>query len=167
MKYKNFEDLPVWRDAIKLTENSFKLTLNAAFKGKGDIANQLQRASLSVANNIAEGFERGSTADLLKFIYIAKGSSGEVRSMCYVLDRLDFLNHLKSEISDLRSEALSISKQLGAWAFSLQESPIQGPRHLSESSKKHYKQNTNASEILDKLRAENEKRVKNLKNKPA
>lgn len=74
MKYSNFEELPVWNAAIEFTKK-------ADFRGLGDTKNQLERAALSISNNIAEGFERGTTTELIYFLYISKGSSGESRSM--------------------------------------------------------------------------------------
>lgn len=107
MKYENFEDVPVWKDGIDLTVKVFELTEDPAFRGQGDIANQVQRAALSVPNNIAEGFERGTTPELIQFLYYSKGSAGEVRSICYVMERLNLLGHLKSQISNLKSRAVS------------------------------------------------------------
>ena len=79
--YKRFEDLPAWNDAINMAVSIFKLTARDSFRSKGDLVNQSRRAALSVSNNIAEGFERGSTSELITFLYIARGSVGEVRSM--------------------------------------------------------------------------------------
>ena len=80
MKYKCFEEVPVWRDALELAVLIFELTSQVAFK------DQLERAGVSVSNNIAEGFERGTTQETLTFLYIAKGSSVEVRSLTYSLE---------------------------------------------------------------------------------
>ena len=102
MRYKNFEEVPVWQAGIELTAQVFRLTDDKDFRFKGDIANQIQRAALSVPNNIAEGFERGTTPELITFLYYAKGSAGEVRSICHVIDHLPYSNHLKSQISDPR-----------------------------------------------------------------
>jgi four helix bundle protein len=68
--------LPVWSDGVSLAVKTFEMTLQPLFHGKGDLANQLQRAALSVSNNIAEGFERQTNRELLQFIYFAKGSAG-------------------------------------------------------------------------------------------
>ena len=81
MKYERFEDLPVWQAGMTLAESIFKLTTDRSFNHQGDLRSQLQRAALSVSNNVAEGFERGTTQELLTFLYIARGSAGEVRSM--------------------------------------------------------------------------------------
>lgn len=76
MTYQRFEDVPVWQAAIVLAERIFGLTADRAFAGHGDLANQLQRAGLSISNNIAEGFERGTTGELVTFLYYARGSAG-------------------------------------------------------------------------------------------
>lgn len=96
----------------------------------------MQRAALSVSNNVAEGFERGTTPELLTFLYIARGSAGEVRSMLLLADRLPHFAHLKPEISNLRSQAESISCQLRAWADSLQNSDIPGQRYLTDKTRR-------------------------------
>jgi four helix bundle protein len=96
---------------------------------------QLDRASLSVSSNIAEGFERGTTSELLAFLYIARGSAGEVRSMLCFLERRSALSDLRSEISNLKSISERCSRQLSGWAQSLQNSTIAGPRHLNDQSR--------------------------------
>ena len=121
MKYQSFEDLPVWKDAIELAVLIFDLTAKSCFRGHAGTRNQLENATVSISNNIAGGFERGTTQELLTFIYISRGSAGEVRSMLHLLDRLPEFTNLRSEISDLRSKAESISRQLRAWAESLQK----------------------------------------------
>jgi four helix bundle protein len=147
LKYRRFEDLPVWQSAAELAEKVYRFTQGHRFSPS--LRGQLERAALSVSNNIAEGFERGTTQDLLSFLYIARGSAGEVRSILCVLERLaegekkqtrqttqdsrSQISDLKSEISGLKSLAESISRQLRAWPESLQESPIKGQRYLTEA----------------------------------
>jgi len=142
MKYKRFEELPVWQTGMTLAERVFAVTADRAFAHQGDLANQLQRAGLSVSNNIAEGFERGSTAELLAFLYYARGSAGEVRSMLILCERMARFAHLKSEISDLKSLAESASRQIRAWAAHLQDSPIQGQRHLNQNVRDRQEEQT-------------------------
>lgn len=102
MTYERFEDLPVWQKAAELYELTEELLEAEAFKATRGYRDQLDRAALSVSNNIAEGFERGTTNELLAFIYIARGSAGEVRSMLILkLRRAHKANwpaNLKSEI---------------------------------------------------------------------
>jgi len=135
VKYKRFEELPVWQAGMQLAERVFGLTEDRAFRGQGDLANQLQRAALSVSNNVAEGFERGTTAELITFLYYARGSAGEVRSMLLLCERMARFGHLKSQISDLKSLSESISRQLRAWADHLQNTPIRGQRHLNDQTR--------------------------------
>src|SRR5579862_4364200 len=112
MTYERFEQLPAWEAAIEVGRLVFVMTADRSFAGQGDIANQLQRAALSMSNNIAEGFERGSTAELIAFLYYARGSAGEVRSILCLMERLERFGHLKSQISDLKSRAEGVSRQV-------------------------------------------------------
>jgi four helix bundle protein len=148
MKYERFEDLPVWQAAIDLAGRVYDLTRGKFFSQSGDLRSQLRRAALSVSNNIAEGFERGSTAELLAFLYIARGSAGEVRSMLLFAERFDEAANLKSQISDLKSLAESCSRQIRAWANNLQNSDIKGQRHLNDSSKQQYQSQQSADVFI-------------------
>ena len=137
--YQRFEDLPVWQAAADLYDRTDELLAAAPPRLSRSYRDQLERAALSVSNNIAEGFERGTTNELLAFLYIARGSAGEVRSMLILLGRRSWIAaDLKSQIADLRSIAESCSRQLRAWADSLQNSDITGPRHLNEKSRTNY-----------------------------
>lgn len=136
--YQRFEDLPVWQEAIVLAERCEDFIETAKDRVTWSKRDQLDRASLSVSNNIAEGFERGTTNELLAFLYIARGSAGEVRSMLCFFERRPRLRDLKSEISKIKSIAESCSRQLRAWADSLQNSDIAGPRHLNDKSRANY-----------------------------
>ncbi len=126
------------------------------FSGRGDLRDQVQRAGLSISNNIAEGFERGTTNELVTFLYYAKGSAGEVRSMLNVCERLPFLAHLRSEISNLKSLVESISRQLQAWADSLQNSGIKGVKHLTDAVRDQADQVRRADALLARIKEINE-----------
>ncbi len=136
--YQRFEDLPVWQVAAELYDHTDSFIDRAPPRLRHSFRDQLERAALFVSNNIAEGFERGTTNELLAFLYIARGSAGEVRSMLILASRRPYLSNFKSEISNLRGLAESCSRQIRAWADSLQNSPIAGPRHLDEKSRGDY-----------------------------
>lgn len=135
MKYRRFEELPVWQDAIELAVRTFSLTARSCFRSHSRLRSQLEAAVVSISNNIAEGFERGTTPDTLNFIYIARGSAGETRSMYLFLRRAPGFEELRSELPDLIRRAESISRQLRAWADSLQNTDIRGQRYLTDSSR--------------------------------
>jgi four helix bundle protein len=151
MKYNRFEELPVWQDAIELAVRVFALTSRPAFRGHYDLKDQLERSAVSISNNIAEGFERGSTQETLTFLYISRGSSGEIRSMTHLLDRLPRFQDLKSEILDIRVRSECVSRQIRAWADSLQNSDIRGQRYLTDKSRRLARQAPERDEFLKEL----------------
>src|SRR5258706_8905976 len=135
MTYDRFEDLPVWKAAMDLAVGIFTFVEDKAFNGRGDLRDQLQRSALSVSQNIAEGFERGSTSELLMFIYIARGSTGETRSALRFCERVSWASHLLPTVTKLISQSEGTSRQLRAWANTLQNSDIPGQRHLNDGSR--------------------------------
>ena len=163
MKYDRFEDLPVWQAAMNLACGAYAVTRDRLFAQPGDLRDQLRRAALSVSNNIAEGFERGSTNELLMFLYIARGSAGEVRSMLHFMERLiadgnlksenlkSEISNLKSEIARLKSLAESCSRQIRGWADSLQNSDIRGQRHLNDATRREADARKRADSFRKKL----------------
>lgn len=151
MKYSRFEELPVWKAAIELAVQVFALTAKSSFKGRYSLKGQIERAAVSVSNNIAEGFERGTTQELLTFLYIARGSSGEVRSMLCLFERLFGFEDLRFEISNLKSRSEGVSRQLRAWADSLQNSNVKGQRYLTDRARGRAKETREREEFLKEL----------------
>jgi len=151
MTYCRFEELPVWQEAIRLADGVYDMTEDREWKGSRSLRDQIERAALSVSNNIAEGFERGTTNELLAFLYIARGSAGEVRSILCFIERRPAFANFKSQISNLKSIAESCSRQLRAWAEHLQNSDIKGQRHLDEKTRSHYQSKRKAAEFQHEL----------------
>jgi four helix bundle protein len=145
MTYERFEDLPVWKAGIQLASRIYALTGSPPFRRQYSLRDQIERAAVSVSNNVAEGFERGT------FLYISRGSAGEVRSMLCLLETIPAFDDLKSEISNLKSLAEGVSRQLRAWADSLQNSPIAGQRYLNEKSQRATKTRAERDAFLKKL----------------
>lgn len=136
MRYHRFEDLPAWQAAIDLGIRVFAMTATGCLRSHAGLRDQIERAAVSVSNNIAEGFERGTREELLAFLYYAKGSAGEVRSMLNLLRRLPGIATQTPEFDDLQGVALGLSRQLGAWLEALKNSPGKGPRHNNESTRR-------------------------------
>jgi len=151
MKYSRFEELPVWKDAIELALRVFSLTTKPSFRRYRNVRDQIERASMSISNNIAEGFERGTTQETLTFLYISRGSAGETRSVLCLCERLINLNDLRFEISDLKNRAESISRQLRAWSESLQNTDIRGQRYLTNKSRSKTREAREREEFLKEL----------------
>ena len=107
MKIEKFEDILSWQKSKELTLECYSL-----FKDNRDYAfrDQICRASISIMNNIAEGFERRGDKEFKKFLFISKGSCAEVRSMLYVVLELKYINSEKFD--KLYNKSLEISKML-------------------------------------------------------
>lgn len=131
-KYKHFEELPVWQEAAKLYNQVVDLLEEPGVSLSPGFRSQLDRASLSISNNIAEGFERSTTNELLSFIAIARGSAGEVRSMMAVVKNRSRLNAYLASLDRIRTLAESCARQLTGWASAVDRFPFEGPRHLPE-----------------------------------
>lgn len=153
MKYNRFEDLPVWQAASELGVRVLALGEKPSLRRRRSFRDQIERAAISVSNNIAEGFERGTTQELLTFLYIARCSAGEVRSMLCLTERIAAFSDLKSEISNLKSLAENIGRQLRGWSQKLQDSPIKGQRYLTEKTRRVDEARRDRDAFLTSLRA--------------
>ena len=109
MKFDSFEDIIVWQKAEKLGVRIYQ-----AFAHSRDYSfkDQIQRAAVSIGNNIAEGFERGSNPEFKHFLYISKGSCGELRSMLYLARDLGKIT--EGQFESLKYDCLEISRMLSA-----------------------------------------------------
>jgi four helix bundle protein len=154
MKYGRFEELPVWQAGSDLALRIFTLGEMPPLRRQRSLRDRIERAALSVSNNIAEGFERGTTQELLTFLYMARGSAGEVRSMLCLMERMPVLENLKSEISNLKSLAENISRQLRGWTEEQQQdSPTRGQRYLASKTHGFEQARRDRDEFLEELEA--------------
>ncbi|WP_321281299.1 four helix bundle protein [Marinifilum fragile] len=101
---KQFEDLLIWKDARSLVRMVYDYCNQIKDKG---FTNQMQRAAISIMNNIAEGFERSSDKEFYRFLDIAKASCGEVRSMSYLAFDLNYMSLDQSRELESKSRLLS------------------------------------------------------------
>jgi four helix bundle protein len=134
-KYQHFEELPVWQEAARLYNAVLDLLEKPDAPLTSGFRNQLDRAALSVSNNVAEGFERSTTGELLSFIAIARGSAGEVRSMMAVVKDRPKLRPHAGDLRRIRDLAESCARQLTGWAGAVDRLPFEGRRHLSEKQR--------------------------------
>ena len=134
-KYQHFEELPVWQEAKRLYNTVLDLVEEPSVPLSPGFRNQVDRAALSISNNIAEGFERATTGELQSFIAIARGSSGEVRSMMAVVRDRPKLKGCVASLQKILALANSCSRQLTGWSSSIEDLPFEGRRHLSEEGR--------------------------------
>jgi len=109
-KIEKFEDLQVWQNGIELSVkiyNAFETCKDYGFK------DQICRASVSVPSNIAEGYERQTNKEFIHYLYIAKGSAGELRTQLLIAYRLGYLNEEGFQ------SLLEVSRQISAQLFQL------------------------------------------------
>ncbi len=108
MAILKFEDIIAWQKSKELVLNLYSL-----FKYSRDFGfrDQIQRAGVSIMNNIAEGFERKGNKEFNRFLYISKGSCAEVRSMLYLAKELNYI--IVDDFNSLYSKSEEISKLLG------------------------------------------------------
>ena len=115
MAYQSFEDLEVWKRACRQAVNVFRALEDSR---KYSLKDQMERSALSVPSNIAEGQERDSEGDFVRFLRIAKGSNGELRTQAYIATELGLLDkHLTRE---LIAESKEISSMLQGLIRSIQ-----------------------------------------------
>jgi four helix bundle protein len=118
---KQFEELEVWQLSRILVKQVYLLTNKTSSLSKDyGFIDQIRRASISVMNNIAEGYERKTDKEFIQFLYIAKSSCGEVRSMLYIASDLEYIDKL--QFDNLLEQTQRISKSLSGFIKYLNQS---------------------------------------------
>jgi len=107
MKFERFEEIIAWQKALSLSEDIYSVL---KFNRDYGFKDQIQRAAVSISNNIAEGYERKSNNEFRQFLFIAKGSCGELRSMLYLALKLEYIK--KEEFDKFYNQSVEISKLL-------------------------------------------------------
>jgi len=111
MKYKNFEELQCWQDARKLVKDIYDLAgKNDILKRDFGFRDQIQRAAISIMNNIAEGFDTGSSSSFVRFLGYSQASCSEVQSMLYVASDVGYVS--QEEFKNLCGLTLPVRKQI-------------------------------------------------------
>ncbi|OOG23588.1 four helix bundle protein [Thioalkalivibrio denitrificans] len=132
MSGTRFEELEVWRRARELTARVYMLTRNGALARDTALCRQMCRSAVSVMSNIAEGYERGGNRKLVNFLSMAKGSAGELRSQCYVVEDAGLLDSDQAE--QLRRDCLVLSRMLAGFIRYLQRGDYKGHKFRSRKT---------------------------------
>jgi len=117
---KMFEEIEVWQLARELVKEVYSITSADKINRNYSLKDQIQRAAISIMNNISEGFERHSDKEFVYFLKVAKGSAGEVRSMLYVLMDMKLIDD--TQFLCLQEKAFAISKSLAGFILYLKNS---------------------------------------------
>ena len=131
-KIERFEDFEAWQEARVLVQNVYQATREGPFAGDYGLSGQMQKAAVSIMSNIAEGFERGSNKEFFQFLYVAKGSAGEVRSQIHVASDLGYLN--TQTANRLMEQAQMTSRRIAAFIKYLQTNKYQGEKQARRSA---------------------------------
>jgi four helix bundle protein len=112
-KINRFEDIESWKMARVLVKEIYIATNKGLFVKDYGLSKQIQRAAVSTMLNIAEGFERHTNKEFVQFLYISKGSAGEVRSQLYTALDLEYI--IEEEFNNLYALLFSISQKISAF----------------------------------------------------
>ena len=124
---KRFEDINVWKEARELCKLVFTLTCKEQFSHDFKFIGQIRGSSGSIMDNIAEGFERGGNKEFIQFLFIAKGSCGELKSQLY--RALDNCYIESSEFDCSFNKADEVSKLLSSFIKYLRASEMKGQKY--------------------------------------
>lgn len=116
----NFEDIDAWMKARELTNEVYEVTERDQLSRDFGLKDQLQRASVSIMSNIAEGFERGGNQEFIQFLFQARASCAEVQSQLYVAKDREYIS--EEEFERMYSLAQEVSKLVSGFISYLRES---------------------------------------------
>ena len=116
-----FEDLPIWRKAREIAGQVYGMTESGRFAQDPGLSDQVRRAAVSVMSNIAEGFERATNKDFVRFLSISKASLAEVRSQFYLATDLKYIDQHVQE--QLNQKMADLGYEIGGFIRYLQKTP--------------------------------------------
>ena len=108
--YSSFEDLKDYKTTVNFTAQVYDLLKKSPLKEDFAMVDQVRRATISISNNISEGFERETDKELIRFLYFSKGSAGEVRNLFNLMEEIGYFK--AEELVDYKKQVINISKQL-------------------------------------------------------
>ncbi len=124
MKVHKFEELEIWKLSTEIAVIIYKMTKKAPFIKDYGLTDQLRRASVSVASNITEGFERNNNNEFIYFLRIAKGSCGELRTQLYISKEIGYIT--EQEFLAISDQLVKLSSMIGKFARYLQAKKSDG-----------------------------------------
>jgi len=126
--WSRFEDLPIWQEARILAKDIYRLTSTEPFSKDYRFCGQIRAAAGSIMDNIAEGFEKENNKEFIQFLYIAKGSCGEVRSQLHRSRDVEFISD--EEYKEYIDRSINLNTSIYNFIKYLKNSDISGMRYL-------------------------------------
>jgi four helix bundle protein len=125
--FRRFEDIEAWKLGRALANRIYEVTAKGPFNRDYGLRDQIRRASVSIVSNIAEGHERDGDKEFLQFLFIAKGSCGEVRTQLYLASDQKYLS--EEEFLELHEKATQLSRVISGLIKYLRQSQITGRKY--------------------------------------
>ncbi|MFA6255625.1 MAG: four helix bundle protein [Candidatus Absconditabacterales bacterium] len=119
MKIEKFEDIPVWKLALKITKLIYDISSTERFTKDYGLKDQIRRAVVSISSNIVEGFEKNNNNELVRYLKIAKGSCGETRNQAYIAFVVGYIN--QKDFDEINNLLLETGKQIGGFIKYLED----------------------------------------------
>ena len=135
---KSFEELPVWKDARKFANKIYNLTKKFPKEENYGLTSQITRAAVSIGSNIAEGFERYSKKDFIRFLIIARGSISEIQNNLYIALDLKYIN--QNDFQETYALAKELGKQINGFIKYLRSYDKQNSKANKLNEKSNYYQ---------------------------
>ena len=132
MKVQNFEDLAIYQKSCELAEQVYKITRTGEFKHDTRFVQQIRASAGSVSDNIAEGFERQGNKEFINFLYIAKGSCGEMRSQIMRAHKVGFIND--ETYTQMYTDCKKLSASILKFIQALKNSDVSGSRYMTSQT---------------------------------
>ncbi len=104
MKFNRFEEIEVWKQSRILVKEIYIITRREEFSKDFGFKDQIRRSSISIPSNIAEGYERKSNIEFIRYLFIAKGSAGELRTQIYLAYDLEYIDNMTCKDLIIKSE---------------------------------------------------------------
>lgn len=118
MKIKKFEELNIWKLALKITKEIYDLTAKKDFSRDFNLRDQIKKSIISVSSNIVEGFEKNNNNEFIRFLKIAKGSAGETRNQLYIALVVKYIT--RDEFSKINKNLEDLAGQIGGFIVYLE-----------------------------------------------
>lgn len=126
-KINRYEELKVWQIGRALVKAVYELTMTPDFARDFGLKDQIRRSAVSIPSNIAEGFERNGTREFIQFLYIAKGSAGELRTQLLIAADLAYITN--EQFSAINTEVTNLGSMLYNFISYLKNSGYQGDKY--------------------------------------